>query len=514
MNTSGQITGNTEALARTAKAAPPCTLVIFGANGDLTKRLLMPALYNLAGVKLLDDRFAVLGVDRDGGSDDDFRSRQKATMQSFTPAAAGEFAESKLNDIWWGWLQDRLHYVQGDFTKPETFQALASRLGDRNVIFYLAVADRFFGGIIDQLHQAGLTAQKAGTFRRVVIEKPFGHDLASAVALNTHILSELEESQIYRIDHFLGKETVQNIMALRFANGFFEPLWNRDHIDHVEISAAETVGVEKRGRFYEVTGALRDMVPNHMFQLLSMIAMEPPNSFDADAVRTEKAKVIEAIHPMTAADVRRNVVRGQYAAGHMKAQGDVQAYTGEPDVVADSRVETYVALKLTIDNWRWAGVPFYLRTGKRMAARKTEIAVYFKQAPFAMFRDTPVDKLTPNVMVFHLQPHEGISLYFSAKEPGQNVVLKPVLMDFKYEDFFELKPSTGYETLLYDVLIGDPTLFNRADNIEAGWQAVEPVLNAAANGDDDIHLYAAGSDRPAEADTLLSLNGHQWRKLG
>jgi glucose-6-phosphate 1-dehydrogenase len=506
-------TGDTEALAQTAKSAPRCTLVIFGANGDLTKRLLMPALYNLSGSKLLDDKFAVLGVDRDPGTDNDFRGRQKAMMESFTPKAGGEFAEAKLDDTSWSWLQDRLHYTAGDFTRPETFQALAEQLGDGNAIFYLAVADRFFGAIIDQLHEAGLTTQKDGTFRRVVIEKPFGHDLASAKELNAHILSELDESQIYRIDHFLGKETVQNIMALRFANGFFEPLWNRDHIDHVEISAAETVGVEQRGKFYEGTGALRDMVPNHMFQLLSMIAMEPPNSFDADAVRTEKAKAIEAIHPMDAAAVQRNVVRGQYVAGHMKDQGDVCTYTDEQDVAAVSTVETYVALRLTIDNWRWAGVPFYLRTGKRMTARKTEIAVYFKQAPFAMFRDTPVDKLTPNVMVLHLQPHEGISLYFSAKQPGQQIVLKPVRMDFKYGDFFELKPSTGYETLLYDVLIGDPTLFNRADNIEAGWQAVQPILDAMGKAASRIQPYPAGSDGPAEADALLSLDGHRWRTL-
>jgi glucose-6-phosphate 1-dehydrogenase len=503
----------TEALAKTAKPAGPVTLVIFGANGDLTKRLLMPALYNLSGSKLLDDAFTVLGVDRDAGTDDAFRTRQKASMESFTPAAGGEFAESRLDGTWWGWLETRLHYLAGDFTEPATFNELASRLGTANAVFYLAVADRFFGGIISQLHAAGLTAEREGTYRRVVIEKPFGHDLASAKELNAHILSQLDEGQIYRIDHFLGKETVQNIMALRFANGLFEPLWNRDHIDHVEISAAETVGVEKRGKFYEVTGALRDMVPNHMFQLLSMIAMEPPNSFDANAVRTEKAKVIEAIHPMSGADVKRNVVRGQYVGGPTKERGEVPAYTDEPDVDRNSAVETYVALKLAIDNWRWAGVPFYLRTGKRMAARKTEIAIHFKQAPFAMFRDTPIDKLTPNVMVLHLQPHEGISLHFSAKLPGQDVVLNPVRMDFKYEDFFDLKPSTGYETLLYDVLIGDPTLFNRADNIEAGWQVVQPVLDAVAKGGDDVHRYVAGSDGPTEADELLSSSGHRWRTL-
>jgi glucose-6-phosphate 1-dehydrogenase len=503
--------GDTEALAKTAKAAPPCTLVIFGANGDLTKRLLMPAIYNLAGNGLLDDAFKIIGVDRDAGSDEDFQGRQTESMQSFTPSKGGEFAEKSIDENAWGWLKPRLHYLPGDFTKPETFAELATRLGDGSAVFYLAVADRFFAGIIDQLHDAGLT-KEAGFFRRVVIEKPFGHDLSSARDLNSHILSKLVEDQIYRIDHFLGKETVQNIMALRFGNGIFEPLWNRDHIDSVQITAAETVGVEKRGKFYEITGAMRDMVPNHMFQLLAMTAMEPPNSFDADDVRSEKAKVIWAIHPMTHHEVVKNVVRGQYRAGHM-ASGDVASYVAEPDVAPDSDVETYVAMKVLIDNWRWAGVPFYLRTGKRMSVRKTEIAIHFKQAPFAMFRDTPVDKLSPNVMVLHLQPHEGISILFSAKQPGQIVKLDPVRMDFRYEDYFELKPSTGYETLIYDVLIGEPTLFNRADNIEAGWKAVQPILDAWAADAGEVHHYRAGSNGPAAADELLARDGRTWRKL-
>ena len=506
-------TGDTQALAATASPAPPCTMVIFGANGDLTKRLLMPALYNLTGSKLLDPGFSLLGIDRDAGTDDAFRERQKGSMLSFTPAAGGEFAESSLDLDSWNWLAGRLHYLAGDFTRPEVFQEIGRRLSGSSAVFYLAVPDRFFGGIIDQLHAAGLMDEQGADFRRVVIEKPFGHDLASARELNAHILSELQEQQIYRIDHFLGKETVQNIMALRFSNGIFEPLWNRDHIDSIQITAAETVGVESRGKFYEMTGALRDMIPNHMFQLLAMIAMEPPNSFDADAVRTEKAKVIEAIHPMSAADVQSNVVRGQYAAGHMDKGGDVAGYLSEPDVDPRSTVETYVAVRLSIDNWRWAGVPFYLRTGKRMGVRKTEIVVNFKQAPFAMFRDTPVEKLVRNSMVLHLQPHEGISMHFSAKQPGQNVVLKPVRMDFRYQDFFDLKPSTGYETLLYDVFVGDQTLFNRADNIEAGWTAVQPVIDADAAGATSVHPYPAGSDGPEEAQAMLARDGRSWRKL-
>ena len=501
-----------EALVRTAAPAPPCTLVIFGAGGDLTKRLLMPALYNLSGGKLLDDGFSIIGVDRDESSDAEFQQKQTTVMESFTPDKGGEFSEDSVELTAWDWLKSRLHYMTGDFTQPDVFHALADRLGDGDAVFYLAVADRFFATIIDQLHDAKLTHEPEGRYRRVVIEKPFGHDLESAKVLNAHILEKLAEHQIYRIDHFLGKETVQNIMALRFSNGIFEPLWTRDHIDSVQITASETLGVEARGKFYEVTGALRDMVPNHMFQLLAMVTMEPPNSFDADAVRGEKAKVIDAIHQMTPDEVARDVVRGQYSAGKTDDQ-DVPGYTDEPNVAHDSTMETYVALKLGIDNWRWAGVPFYLRTGKRTERRKTEIAITFKRAPFAMFRDTPVEKLLPNVLVLHLQPHEGISIYFTAKQPGQIVDLRPVRMDFKYEDFFDLKPSTGYETLLYDVLVGDPTLFNRADNIEAGWRGVQPILDAWAAADSEVAHYEAGSDGPAEADALLVRDGRSWRKL-
>jgi glucose-6-phosphate 1-dehydrogenase len=506
-----QASSGTTSLAKNADRAPPCTLVIFGGGGDLTKRLLLPAVYNLSAAKLLDDAFTVIAVDRDASSDDAYRQKQTATMQGFTPEKAEEFAEPRLDMDAWGWLRDRLHYMAGDFTKPATFKALGTKLAG-NVIFYLAVADRFFGPIIDQLHAAGLTVETGGCFRRVVIEKPFGHDLASAKELNSHILSELVENQIYRIDHFLGKETVQNIMALRFSNGIFEPLWNRDHIDCVMITAAETVGVERRGKFYEVTGALRDMVPNHMFQLLSMIAMEPPNSFDADDVRAEKAKVIAAIHPMTSDDIARNVVRGQYSAGRSGAD-DVQGYRDEPDVAADSQTETYIALKLAIDNWRWSGVPFYIRTGKRMSTRKTEIAVHFKQAPFAMFRDTPVDRLTPNTMLLHIQPHEGITLWISAKQPGQKLKLDGVRMDFRYEDFFKITPSTGYETLIYDVMIGEATLFNRADNIEAGWAGVQPLLDLWTTGKGEVFPYPAGSNGPEAADDLLTRDGRHWRKL-
>jgi glucose-6-phosphate 1-dehydrogenase len=370
-----------------------------------------------------------------------------------------------------------------------------------------------FGTIVEQLGAVGLPREENGNVRRVIIEKPFGSDLASARALNARILKVLSESQIYRMDHFLGKENVQNIMVLRFANGIFEPIWNRDHIDHVQITVAETVGVELRARFYEATGALRDMVPNHVFQLLSLTAMEPPNSFEADAVRTEKHKVLEAVHPLDNAEVRRNSVRGQYGAGIMGG-APVKAYREEPGVAPDSMTETYVAMRLGIDNWRWAGVPFYLRTGKRLTRRTTEIAIQFKQAPFALFRDTPVDILTPNVLALQIQPDEGASLQFGAKIPGPEIALGGVRMNFSYKDYFNTEPTTGYETLVYDCMIGDQMLFNRADGVEAGWEVVQPILDLWHNDKTaPLEIYPAGSAGPEAADNLLWRSGRQWRPI-
>jgi glucose-6-phosphate 1-dehydrogenase len=355
--------------------------------------------------------------------------------------------------------------------------------------------------------------ERDGQWRRVVIEKPFGHDLASAKALNAEILRTLQEPQIYRMDHFLGKETVQNIMALRFANGLFEPLWNREHIDHVQITAAETVGVEHRGKFYEKTGALRDMVPNHVFQLLTMTAMEPPISFDADAVRAKKTEVLEAVRPFTPRRALRDVVRGQYDAGTVLGTA-LQAYRQEPDVAPDSHTETFVACKLKIDNWRWAGVPFYLRTGKHMKRRWTEIAIRFHQAPYTLFRGTDVERLNPNWMILRIQPEEGIALEFAAKRPGPSVRLGTVSMDFAYKTYFRMAGSTGYETLIYDCMIGDATLFQRADNVEVGWRVVQPILDAWANNPPrDFPNYAAGGSGPAGADELLARDGRAWRPL-
>ncbi len=505
----GRLSG-AEGLAQ-APTAPPVTLVIFGAGGDLTRRLLMPSLYNLQLAHLLDTGFQVLAVDHNANTDDAYRATITKAMQGFVADKGGEFDANRLDDEAWGWVRRRLHYVTGDFTDPAAYKALADQIPG-NAVFYLAVSARFFAPIIEQLSDAGLMKEEEGRFRRVVVEKPFGHDLPSAQALNKLILDRLSETQVFRIDHFLGKETVQNVMALRFSNGIFEPLWNRFYIDHVQITAAETVGVEERARFYEPTGALRDMVPNHMFQLLAITAMEPPNTFDADAVRAEKAKVLQAIKPFDAMRAERDVVRGQYTAGRIKNQ-DVPGYRGEPDVAPDSTTETFVAMRLKIDNFRWAGVPFYIRTGKRMAIRRTEIAIHFKQAPYAMFRDTPVDRLTPNVMVLHIQPSEGITLNLSAKVPGPKLALGGVAMDFRYADYFKAPSSTGYETLLYDVMMGDATLFQRADNVEAGWAAVQPILETWERAHTKVHEYAAGSHGPEAAERLLDRDGRHWLRL-
>jgi glucose-6-phosphate 1-dehydrogenase len=504
-----------------APKAPPCTMVIFGAGGDLTKRLLMPAVYNLAKDKLLSENFAIVAGDRTPKPADAFRDYLAEGVKSLVSDTASGGASEPFDAKTWEFVAARITHFAGDFTAPDTYSRLTKLLDEieaknktgGNVLFYLAVAEQLFGTIIERLGEAGLAEEKDGRWRRVIIEKPFGRDLPTARALNARILKVLSEPQIFRMDHFLGKETVQNIMALRFSNAIFEPLWNRDHIDHVQITAAETVGVERRANFYEVTGALRDMVPNHVFQLLSLTAMESPNSFAADAVRNEKTKVLEAVQPLDDEAVRRNVVRGQYAAGAINS-GPLQGYRQEPGVNPNSMTETYVALRLGIENWRWAGVPFYLRTGKRLTRRTTEIAIHFKQAPIALFRDTPVDILAPNVLILQIQPDEGISLQFGAKMPGPRIELGKVRMDFRYKDYFHTEPSTGYETLVYDCMIGEAILFNRADGVEAGWAVVQPILDLwGADKSVPIELYPAGSAGPDGADNLLWRSGRQWRPL-
>jgi glucose-6-phosphate 1-dehydrogenase len=493
-------------------------MVIFGAAGDLTKRLVVPALYNLVMRGRLPDEFRLVGLDLTSLTGAEWSQRLTDAMNDFVVKADGEFHPHQIDAKAWKFLTDRMSYVQGDLNDPTTYRRLGGHIEDLNktggaslnCLFYLAVADRFFEPAVGGLGAAGLAAEKDGNWRRVVIEKPFGHDLPSAKALNAEILKSLQEHQIYRIDHFLGKETVQNIMVLRFANGLFEPLWNRDHIDHVQITAAETVGVERRGKFYERTGALRDMVPNHLFQLLAMTAMEPPSSFDADMIRSKKAEVLQAIRPFDTKHAANAVVRGQYDAGSVLGH-PVRAYRQEPDVAHDSNIETYVAWRFEIDNWRWAGTPFYLRTGKSLAQYRTEIAIRFRQAPFSLFRDTDVERMNPNWMILRIHPDEGIALEFAAKHPGPAIELSNVSLDFAYKTFFGTTPDTGYETLIYDCMIGDATLFQRADNVESGWQAVQPIIDTMA--DSLPELYAAGSEGPAAASRLLERDGRAWRPL-
>ena len=509
---------------RQPKPADPCAMVIFGATGDLTKRLVIPALYNLSRTKMLPEHFALIGVARTEGTVESWRGHLHDTLKSFVGNAAAEFDLDHIDEAAWQWLAKRMVYLQGDLAKPELYGKLRSALAEAdkvygtqgNTIFYLAIADRLFATAVEQLGKAKLTDQekdgngKRRFWRRVVVEKPFGHSLDSARKLNAYIGQTVNEDQIFRIDHFLGKDPVQSIMAFRFANGLFEPIWNRDRIDHVQITAAETVGVEARGNFYEATGALRDMVPNHLFTLLSMVAMEPPTGFDAAAIRSKKVELLTAI-PAVRPEA---AVRGQYGAGTVLGE-KTKAYRQEPHVAPDSNVETYVAMEVEIDNWRWAGVPFYLRTGKHLSQRHTEIAIRFKQAPHATSKDMPADALRPNWLVLRISPDEGISLQIEVKRPGLVMDLAAVKMDFHYDDWFPKEPNAGYETLLYDVMIGDPTLFMRADMVEQSWRIVQPVLDAwAKEGAAGLPIYPAGSSGPSEADALLARAGRSWRSVG
>nr|WP_299696515.1 glucose-6-phosphate dehydrogenase [Hydrocarboniphaga sp.] len=492
-----------------AALAPSATLFLFGAAGDLVKRLLMPALCNLRRDGLIDDSLRIVGVDHNPRSDGEYADSLRDFIRD-------EIKNQKLDPKLWGKLAKRISYLQGDFLADATYQGIAARIKEAssgNAVFYLATAPRFFGDVVECLGKAALLQETRSAFRRVIIEKPFGSDLASAQQLNTRILNVMNEKQVYRMDHFLGKETVQNILVSRFANGIFEAIWNHHYIDHIQITAAETVGVEQRGSFYENTGALRDMVPNHLMQLLAMVAMEPPSAFAADAVRDEKAKLLGAIRPTMPDEAIANSARGQYTAAKIDGR-QVLAYRSEDKVERSSETETFVALKLMIDNWRWVGMPFYLRTGKRLSARDTEIAICFKPAPYAQFRGTKIRQLKPNYLIMQIQPNEGLWLDFHAKRPGPTVEIADVDMGFSYADAFELQPSTGYETLIYDCLIGDQTLFQRADAIESGWRAVQPFLDAWAKGEGAVEGYAAGSAGPKGADELLAREKRSWHSLG
>ena len=492
----------------------PCSFVIFGATGDLTHRLVMPALYNLAAADLLPEKFCVVGVARKGTSNDALRESLLSGLRQYKTRPIDDAIAKRLLEC--------VTSIEADPNDPASFDAMAERLRKLetnrstggNCLFYLATPPSAFAPIAKQLGRTGMLKENDGAWRRLVVEKPFGTDLASAKALNDKLLEIADEHQIYRIDHYLGKETVQNILVLRFANGMFEPIWNRNHIDHVQITVDEKLDVGHRGSFYDATGALRDMVPNHLFQLLSLVAMEPPAKFEAHAVRSEKAEVLAAIQTQTEEEALRNSVRGQYLAGK-SGDAEIPDYRKAKDVKPDSTTETYAALKLTIDNWRWAGVPFYLRTGKALGIKRTEVAIKFKQAPFAMFRDTPVDKLSQNYLVIAVEPTEGITLQFNTKVPGPTINIDGVEMKFRYKDYFHVEPTTGYETLIYDCMIGDNILFQRADSVEAGWHAVQPFLDAWKKaGAKGLETYRAGSEGPDAANELLKRDGRGWRKLG
>jgi glucose-6-phosphate 1-dehydrogenase len=481
--------------------ADPCILVIFGASGDLARRKLLPAVYNLAEAGLLPEPFAIVGVARPTLGEDAYRTGVRATVER----EEGDL----LNPALWERIANRLHYISGELNDAALYERLKTTLADiagrhdipPNYLFYLAIPPELFAVVGRHLADSGLADEREG-WRRVVVEKPFGYDLESARRLNAGLTAGLRESQIYRIDHYLGKETVQNILAFRFANGIFEPIWNRRYVDHVQMDVTEEDGIGNRGAYYDKAGALRDIVQNHMFQLLALVGMEPPVSFAAEAVRDEKVKVLRAVTSLTPAAVNTDVVRAQY-----------EGYRREPHVAAGSRTETYVAVRLVLDNWRWAGVPFYLRTGKRLADRHTEVSVHFKRAPFTLFRETPVECTNPNVLRLLIQPEEGISLSFDAKVPGPLERLDTVTMDFSYAGHFKREPSTGYETLLFDAMAGDQTLFHRMDIVEAGWEIVQPILDAWSHDTTSpLPTYAAGSWGPSAADDLLTRNERRWHR--
>jgi glucose-6-phosphate 1-dehydrogenase len=494
---------------RLERTPEPCVMVIFGASGDLTKRKLLPAVYTLYRERLVPPNFSVVGFSRTEMSDDEFRSRMRQ--------AAEEFG-GPVDTTTWNEFAQGLRYIGAHPHHPEEYKKLVGVLEELNRergtggnrVFYLAVPPSSFSPIVKNLQSAGLEHSEHG-WARVIIEKPFGHDLESAKALNRELTEVFREEQIYRIDHYLGKETVQNLLVFRFANGIFEPIWNRRYVDNVQITAAETLGVENRASYYEEAGALRDMVQNHMLQLLSMTAMEPPVSFEAETVRAEKVKVLRAIRPLCSEDTPYCAVRGQYGPGQVGGE-KVAGYRQEPGVNPNSNTETFAALKLQIENWRWAGVPFYLRAGKRLAKQATEIAVQFKQPPLRLFEGTRA--LPPNLIVVRIQPDEGIALRFSAKQPGPAMRVRDVNMDFRYSTAFGMASANAYERLLLDCMLGDPTLFASSTFVELGWSLLTPILEAWKNHPaTDFPNYAAGTWGPAAADKLMDY-GQSWRTPG
>jgi glucose-6-phosphate 1-dehydrogenase len=488
-------------------ADEPFTLIIFGASGDLARRKLLPALFALYATRTLPEPFAVVAVARTEMSDEEFRRRMREAVTEFgrvQPPSEGV----------WDRFARALTYLPGDPKDAALYPRLSALLAEiergrpapGNRLFYCATPPSLYDDIVENLGTSGL-ARHPGGWTRIIVEKPFGHDVASARALNRQLARVFREEQIYRIDHYLGKETVQNLLVFRFANAIFEPVWTREHVAHVQITVAETMGVENRGAYYEEAGALRDMMQNHLLQLLCLIAMEPPVTFDAAPVRDEKNKVLQAIHPLDRAHIGEVAVRGQYMAGFVEGRPVVD-YRQEKGVSPDSRTETYAALKLLVDNWRWAGVPFYLRTGKRLPQRVSEIAIQFRRTPHLIFRRDPAG-VTPNLLVIRIQPDEGIALRVNAKVPGQDLTLGPVTLDFRYGEVFGGQPPEAYERLLLDAIHGDTTLYARGDWVEQAWAILDPVLAGWRSGTPTP--YAAGTWGPPEADSLIGRDGFAWR---
>ena len=489
----------------------PCAIVIFGAGGDLTRRKLVPALYNLRRYGLLPRDFAIVAVGRKDLKREEVVAKMGTDLR--------EFATAPVEDELWKDFAERTYYISFELDNAQGYGWLKDMLKDveerhktgGNVLFYLATPPTLFSTIVKNAAASGLASEEGTGWRRFIVEKPFGHDLDSAKALNRDLQTSLAESQIYRIDHYLGKETVQNILAFRFANGIFEPVWNRRYIDHVQITVAETLGVEGRGSYYETAGVLRDMIQNHMFQLLSLVAMEPPSSFDANPVRDEKVKVLNAIRPMSPEEILQQTVRGQYGDGFEDGQ-KVPAYRAETSVSPKSKTETFGALQLDVDNWRWAGVPFYLRSGKRLAKQVTEIVIEFRRPPLLAFGKIQIGELEPNRLILQIQPEEGIKIAIKAKRPGATMQLQSVDLDFNYSDFGPSDKATGYERLLYDAMIGDTTLFHRADMVEAAWRIATPILDVWGSiPPRDFPNYAAFSWGPAAADELIKRDNRSWR---